>query len=220
MEFYKKYKKFDIFFTIVFILNIVFLHYLTDYRMVAKPMIMASLMGFYIMNAKIQSPLVILAIIAALFGDIFLLFNSEVFFLMGLGSFAIMQILYTITFLQKLNFNIPKKKYIIILSVSLAGIGLFLFLKPYLGGLLFHVLIYTLLIVLMTISAILRKESLHLYKWVIFGAILFMVSDALIAIGKFITPITAHQELVMGTYMLAQLFIIKGIVAQDKEIAK
>ncbi len=216
MDIYNKNKTFDIFFTLIFILNIVFLHYLTDYRMVAKPMIMASLMGFYIMNAKIQSPLVILSIIAALMGDIFLLFNSEVFFLMGLGSFSIMQILYTFIFLQKRGTQTSTKKYIIISGVALAGIGLFWLLKPYLSDLFIPVIIYTSLIVLMSISAVLRKESLPSYKWVVLGAILFMISDALIAIGKFMSPIIAHQELVMGTYMLAQLFIIKGIVAQEK----
>ena len=95
-----KYKSFTIFYSIIFFLNLLFFTWLTEYRVVSKPMIMASLIGFYISSAKKQSNAFLLAMIFALFGDIFLMFNGEEFFLIGLSCFLVMQLLYTITFLK------------------------------------------------------------------------------------------------------------------------
>ncbi len=103
-----KYSKFTIFFGIIFILNLLFFTYLVEYRVVAKPIIMASLIGFYISVERRQSNAFVLAMIFALLGDVFLLFTSEAFFLIGLGCFLIMQLLYAFIFSSEASHD--KKK--------------------------------------------------------------------------------------------------------------
>lgn len=213
---FSKYKSFDIIYILIFIANILFFYILTDYRSVAKPMIMASLLSFYIFNVRNQSPLLLLAMIFALFGDIFLLFNADVFFMMGLVSFALMQFLYIIYFLQDKDSMPSSNKYIFILSIFIIGVLTMSFLWPHLGGMKWPVIVYTTLLCLMAVTAVLRKKHSLYYYWIISGAILFMISDTLLAINKFAFTFWGQQEGVIITYMAAQFLIIRGIVAEQK----
>lgn len=218
MHFLKKYKGFTLFYAIVFIANLIFFEVLTDYRMVSKPMIMASLIGFYISVERKQSNTFIMAMIFALFGDIFLMFSSEDFFLLGLGSFLIMQILYTITLLEDRirDFKSIAIKSIPVLVITLLVIG---YLWSGLGDLKIAVTIYALAISLMVISALIRKTSIHWYLPVVIGVVLFLISDALIAVSKF-GNMSDHilKYLIMATYMIAQYLIVRGVVEKNQPI--
>jgi uncharacterized membrane protein YhhN len=108
MDLFKKYKGFTIFYLLVIIANLLFFTILTEYRMVSKPLIMGSLIGFYIGTVTKQSPSFILAMIFALLGDIFLMIDGDDFFLLGLGSFLIMQIGYAFNFYQDRQHNSQK----------------------------------------------------------------------------------------------------------------
>ncbi|NEW78444.1 MAG: hypothetical protein GZ086_03255, partial [Gelidibacter sp.] len=46
------------------------------------------------------------------------------------------------------------------------------------------------------------------------GAIVFMISDALLAINKFYNPAHVLEVIVMATYVLAQYFIYKSMVVK------
>ena len=70
-------------------------------RWVTKPLIMISLAYFYYKSANKFDKLFFAALVFALIGDSFLLFDIPNFFLFGLGSFLIMQILYSIVFLRQ-----------------------------------------------------------------------------------------------------------------------
>ncbi len=216
MDIFKKYKGFTLFYTLVFIANLVFFEVLTDYRMVSKPMIMASLIGFYISVERKQSNAFILAMIFAIFGDIFLMFSSEDFFKLGLGSFLIMQILYTFTFLQD---RIVNTKTILIKSIPVLFITLLVitYLWNGLGDLKVPVTIYALAISLMVISALIRKTSVNWYGPVVIGVVLFLVSDALIAVSKFGNMSdNILKYLIMATYMIAQYLIVRGVVERNQ----
>ncbi len=209
---FKKFKSFTIFFGILFILNILFLYVLQDYRMVAKPMIMASLIGFYITVERRQSNAFVLAMIFALFGDVFLLFNGETFFLMGLGSFMIMQLLYTYLFSRE-GANDTKKLLKISLPIIVLTLLVISLLWSNLGELRIPVLVYALAISSMVISAIYRKNTLNGYLAVVLGVILFLISDAILAISKFGGAIPYQDIIIMSTYMAAQFLIVRGMVA-------
>ncbi|MGB4960560.1 MAG: lysoplasmalogenase [Saprospiraceae bacterium] len=212
--FSKKYLPFNLFYLFIIVVNILFMDWLTDYRVVAKPMIMASLIGFYISTVRNQSPLFILALIAALFGDIFLMFESEDFFLLGLGSFMAMQILYTLTFLPDRNTNI-KENLPKIIGVLATAIVVLSFLWSTLGEMLVPVAIYTAAICMMVTSALIRKNTLTWYLPVVFGVILFLISDALIAFNKFGGSFAAAPYLIILTYMIAQYLIVRGVIERS-----
>jgi uncharacterized membrane protein YhhN len=209
-----KYKSFTIFYSIIFFLNLLFFTWLTEYRVVSKPMIMASLIGFYISSAKKQSNAFLLAMIFALFGDIFLMFNGEEFFLIGLSCFLVMQLLYTITFLKDRVNDILLMIYrsLPILFISIAVIA---YLWNGLGEMRIPVSVYTAAISLMVISALIRRSNMYWYFPVVIGVILFMISDALIAVSKFGPSFNGIEYGVMATNMLAQYLIVRGMIEKS-----
>lgn len=48
--------------------------------------------------------------------------------------------------------------------------------------------------------------------WFFFGAILFVVSDAILAWNRFIREVRGAQLYILGTYYLSQICIVRGIV--------
>jgi uncharacterized membrane protein YhhN len=52
------------------------------------------------------------------------------------------------------------------------------------------------------------------FSMVFAGSVLFVISDTLIALDKFLTPIQNDRLLIMPTYMAAQFLIMKGILKQ------
>ncbi len=211
----KKYSSFTIWYIFIVLANLIFLSWMTEYRMVSKPLIMGSLLGFYIGVAKKQSPLFILALIFAMLGDIFLMFKTEEFFLIGLGCFLVMQILYTVTFLRDKSSDMQKNilKSVPVIVVSVAVIGL---LWQGLGSMQIPVAIYTAAISFMVISAIIRNSSVRWYMPVVAGVILFMASDAGIALDKFGTQFIGAEYFIISTYMIAQYLIVRGVIEQDE----
>lgn len=209
-----KFKSFDLVYLFIFIANIVVLYHWTSYKMVAKPMIVISLMGYYIMQSPKQDVMMLLALVFALFGDIFLMIENDSFFMLGLGSFLIMQVLYTFLFAKNFENN---KTTLLLSSVLLLLIasGIFLILYPGLGALKVPVCIYMLAISGMVWTASNRDKDVLGYHLVLFGAIFFMVSDALLALAKFNMAWPGSDAMVMGTYMIAQYAIVKGIVLNN-----
>ncbi len=174
-------------------------------------------MYYLLQSQKLSGPkwIFLIGLIAALLGDIFLLFEEEQYFLFGLSSFLIMQILYTATFIK--NSFVPSiLKYICsIILLSLFGYYMII-LWPKLEGMAIPVFIYSLVIVLMTISAMMRNQRLSGYGWVVIGAILFIISDGFIAWIKFISPLAGGGLMIMSTYLIAQYLIVIGFLKGEK----
>jgi uncharacterized membrane protein YhhN len=54
--------------------------------------------------------------------------------------------------------------------------------------------------------------------WFVFvGAILFMISDSMIAVNKFLSSFELAGVAIMVTYILAQFLIIKGLLLHFEE---
>ncbi|MBL0023626.1 MAG: lysoplasmalogenase [Saprospiraceae bacterium] len=215
MDILLKYRSFTIWYILIIIANLIFLSWLTDYKMVSKPLIMASLIGFYIGAARQQSPVFILALIFAMLGDIFLMFKSEAFFLLGLGCFLIMQILYTITFLKDKSPAVRQNIYKA-LPVFIISVMVIVSLWDGLHDMQLPVTIYTAAISSMVVSALIRK-NVSWYLPVVVGVVLFMMSDAAIAFSKFGFPFPCAEYFIILTYMIAQFLIVRGVVERDEK---
>jgi uncharacterized membrane protein YhhN len=165
----------------------------------------------------------ITALIFSLMGDCFLIFvaKSELFFILGLVSFLCSHICYILLFnKQKKSVSSSKSK---IYSLNFALIALYLLamlwiLAPKLGDLTIPVIVYATVLSLMYASAIkgnafwteAGKENVFL------GALFFVISDSILAFNKFYMPIPMSSFLIMFTYILAQFFIVKGILKMNK----
>lgn len=154
------------------------------------------------------------ALIFSWAGDLFLMYGHESsYFLGGLGAFLIAQILYILI----LNKSVDQKQVFLIkplIPVILYGILLLSVLIPNAGNLVMPIVLYAVCLLGMVGSALLRqgrtiKES---FKWALIGAILFVLSDSLIAMDKFVLDLPYGSSFVMTTYILAQYYLVKGIL--------
>lgn len=193
---------------------------------VCKPLIMITLGAYYIINAKHRSPVVLLAIFFSLAGDVLLMFETshELFFIFGLLAFLTSHVFYIFSYrqhqwvashdalqgIQKIRASFP---------IVLAGTGLIIVLYPVLGPLRFPVMVYALVLIVMVLNALFRygRTEAMSFRMVFFGALLFMLSDSLLAINKFLVPVPNGTSWIMLTYMVAQYWIVLGLVQHEEK---
>lgn len=190
---------------------------LSLYHYFAKPAIVVSLIIFFwreshLANASIRV-LTLSALILSLAGDVLLMFvdRSAHYFMLGLVAFLLAHIMYILVFSKHRN---PIKKFTWpMAALGIFALCLFLFLKDHLGEMLIPVVVYMLVILSMAITSFLRegKVSKMSYNLVVIGAVLFMVSDSILAINKFYGAVAFANVSIMLTYALAQYFIVLGI---------
>lgn len=190
---------------------------------VFKPLIMVVLGMYYYTksnNAQI-SRAVVAAIIFSWVGDVSLMFQGkgEGYFIAGLGAFLIAHVGYVMAYYQ----HIEKKegaglhgiqKFRFSLPIVLAGTGLITILYAHLGALKIPVTLYAIVLMVMTLQALFRYGYTNTISfWFVFvGALLFMISDSMIAVNKFLASFELAGLAIMATYMLAQFLIIRGLI--------
>ncbi len=188
------------------------IHYFT------KPLIVISLLLFFFNQSKQLNSFIktftILALVFSLIGDVALLFDgiNPIYFIVGLASFLLAHVMYVLVFLKQRD---KKKKPLGFISLMLIYAAfLFYILKDGLGDLLIPVIVYMIVILSMSTSAFLREKQNNIasYNWVFVGAILFMVSDSILALDKFYQSFQLSSLLIMSTYALAQYCIVIGIL--------
>lgn len=182
-----------------------------ELRFFTKPILLPILILMYISKVKSEkmqlNSFFLAGLVLSFFGDLFLLFNWG--FLPGLGSFLLAHLFYIISFKKKLQKRISKFWPIIL---SLYASILLVILFPYLKEMKIPVIIYAVVIATMMYNA-LKTHNRNL----IIGALLFLISDTLLSVYLFLQPLMILNLLVMATYILAQLFLVNGMISNDKD---
>lgn len=192
---------------------------------ISKPLLIPFLGGYYMAGKSIyRSKPLLIALFACWIGDVSLMFvglNGN-WFIIGLLSFLVGHVFYIITYRQHRwestdNELLVPQKIRFSLPVVLAGTGLVVILFPVLGGLQFPVMIYALVLTVMVMNAIFRygRTSSRSFWMTLAGAILFMISDAILAINKFLGQIEYGGVYIMLTYITAQFMIVEGLRSHD-----
>ena len=216
------YPKFSAFFILILCAELIcgsieslkIVHYFT------KPALLTSLILFFYIQSEALSKyirgLVLFALVFSLLGDIFLMFvdRSSHYFMLGLISFFLAHVFYCLVFFKQINSKMNPTVLIIVLTMY--AFGLFHLLKDNLGDLLVPVICYIIVILMMVIFAFLRqkKVSEKSFNLVFIGAILFVVSDSILALNKFYMPLQFSSINIMLTYGLAQFLIVLGLLKQ------
>ncbi|GAA3864731.1 lysoplasmalogenase [Leifsonia kafniensis] len=175
-----------------------------------KPLLILSLAAALIwsVGARLTAP-VIVALIALLLswvGDVALMISGSLWFVVGLGAFLLAHVAYIVLFLRHLGRGkLPRAALLYLVWLAL----LVVFLVPYLGPMLVPALLYAVVITTMAIVATRCGPIVTL------GALLFLLSDSMLAVNKFVPDVVLPQSgfLVMITYIAAQGLIIVGVVA-------
>jgi uncharacterized membrane protein YhhN len=156
-----------------------------------------------------------LALLFSAAGDAFLAHDGERLFVPGLASFLVTHLLYAVVFLLATKgtatpMGAGRKVLLAIIPTFAAAYGAVLW--PNLGGLAIPVVLYIAAIVVMALLS-LRIRAIE----VPLGAVLFMVSDSLISLEKFLWHAAWIGPLVWITYALAQLTITRGMLRRSRE---
>jgi uncharacterized membrane protein YhhN len=227
---FNKYPQFSFAFALIFFAELIATtNEFVGMRMVTKPLITISLILFlnYIIKRRSRfTSKVITGLFLSLIGDVALMFTStdEFFFMLGLGAFLIAHLFYIAAFyLDSTNTIEVHRRYTlpIFMVFGFYCIAYFYLLHPHLESLSIPVLFYAITIAIMGITAALRygKTNFKSFSWVLTGAILFIISDSVLAYNKFVEPLEIADVLVMATYMLAQFLIAMG-TAERKYVKK
>lgn len=210
-------------FSLIFITHLSAIHFgLEALRLGTKPLIGFSLLLWLLFDQANQAPFrywLALAIGFGMLGDIFLMLpDTEATFIAGLGSFLIGHLLYVVIFLRQQQFSYTDFKQNANARLlkqtssvmAIIGLAIYGYLWSDLGTLKLPVALYILVIVLMVISAMGRYRAVSQLSFitVLIGAILFAVSDSILAIDRFAHPFAQANFYIMLTYMAAQFLIV------------
>jgi uncharacterized membrane protein YhhN len=151
-----------------------------------------------------------LALAASSIGDVLLDIRAMNLFIPGLVLFLVAQLLYTTCFFQSWRYplRIWERQRVLAGGVMLYSLGVTIWLAPSLGRLTIPVAFYICAITAMVVSSIVADLSPR----VVAGALLFLLSDSLLAIAKFKGTFALRDYAVWGTYYLAQYCIATGVL--------
>jgi uncharacterized membrane protein YhhN len=140
--------------------------------------------------------------------------KDKIFFLLGLSSFLLAHIFYIVFFhVVRVGEKIKGNPWLLLVVVIYYAVLINL-LSPYLADMKIPVLVYGIVISFMFMLAMhmLFIKNKTAGKWMMLGALLFVVSDSVLAINKFYQSFEEAGIIIMLTYGLAQLFIVQGAV--------
>lgn len=189
-----------------------------------KPALLPLLLVYYVVSAREAGGSMSMLVVAALglswLGDVLLMGEGQSFFIFGLVSFLLAHVTYILAYrqhqqaddskalrgIQKIRYGFP---------LVFAGVGLVMILYPRLSDLRIPVMVYAGVITVMTLTGLFRfgRTNASSFAQVFAGAILFMMSDSLLAVNKFLEPLAYSGLWIMLTYLAAQWFIVRGLLA-------
>jgi uncharacterized membrane protein YhhN len=194
----------------------------------SKPLLMTFLAGYYIAKttSEERSLSVLVALAFSFLGDSFLMFEQvdQLYFMLGLGSFLLAHLTYIIAYKHHVHASdgdelTGLRRVRLAFPIILAGSGLLIVLFPHLGDLKLPVVIYAVILMLMVLNALFRynRTSSESFWFVFCGAVLFMVSDSLLALNKFLRPLPFAGIGIITTYIAAQFLIVEGLIRHPKK---
>lgn len=183
-----------------------------------KPFILLSLMALYAVSVSERNKTYILALLFSFMGDFFLIFEGELYFIVGLVSFLIAHLFFIKIVFGRLQKSTISKILVSIFPFLTLFLFLIFFLKDTLNELLIPVIIYGFTISIFGVVAMLdyvnTKTTQSFLMFV--GALIFISSDSILAINKFYNTTQIFGVLIMITYIVAQYLIYRSMVAGQR----
>ena len=188
-----------------------------------KPLLMPLLIAWLLTatnhssNQSFLRRIVIAALVFSTLGDVFLMFSGEMFFLLGLGFFLLAHLFYVVAFSTVSSFKNGSLKQnpwwgipflifpVVLLTFLWNGIP---------PGMRLPVAAYAGVISVMALSVVnlSGKMARPIFLYLLAGAILFLISDSLLATAKFGEPFAGSRWAIMLTYIGGQFLLVWGVV--------
>ena len=164
----------------------------------------------------------IIALLFLLVGDVFLLEGfSFYYFTIGLLAFLFANIAYSYLLYRSAQFGVTKSVPFLILS-SLYILTIYYFIYDNSQGYFVLILIYSFVVLNMLQSAYLRYKIVNMksFYMVFIGALLFTISESILALNMFHKPIPYKNIWIMLFYGIGQLLIVQGVLAEQKKFRR
>ena len=142
-----------------------------------------------------------LALLFSMGGDVLLDLD---YFVPGLLSFLVAQIIYSTLFIR--YFAAWNQRIVVSLLLIAFSLAMSILLWNTAGEMRLPVLVYLVVITTMGLTA-----NASTIQGVLAGAVIFMISDSLIAINRFVVPLPACDWLIMISYYLAQFYLVSSV---------
>ncbi|MEJ8855941.1 lysoplasmalogenase family protein [Variovorax robiniae] len=187
---------------------------LRELHLVFKPLALLLLIGFAVMRARREGGSarfggwLIAGLVASLAGDLLLMWPQ--FFVPGLVCFLLAHLAYIALFRMGVGM-FPRRGAL----AATLGVGVAMYAVLWFGGLpvalRVPVGLYVIVIACMAAQAIGRAAVMGdaASRWVAVGACFFMLSDALLAMNRFVSPLPLASLWVLATYYAAQMLIVR-----------
>jgi uncharacterized membrane protein YhhN len=190
-----------------------------ELRTFAKPLLMPLLLAFLVASlGGLQHPLatwVKRALVFSWVGDLLLMGDGDLFFILGIAAFLGAQICYIAGFRPFTALGPLRNKPWLAVPYVAVGVGLLVMLAPDLGVLFLPVTLYAAALVTMAVLAIGVSPATAA------GAALFLVSDSLIALTGLSDLLPdAAGDAIMPTYVVGQLLIVLGVLQNLGRLAR
>lgn len=188
---------------------------------ISKPLLMPLLAGWFLAETPRQGGFfrssVLLALLFSTLGDILLMFEGGLFFLTGLGAFLIAHLCYigAFTRISSLAKGYLTKHPLVSLPLLAYPLVLLWFLWNGIpSGMKIPVGLYAGVITIMALSVVNLKDKLGAghFTAMIAGALLFVLSDSLIAVSKFGQTFAGVRPAIMLTYVAGQYLLIQSAI--------
>lgn len=187
-----------------------------------KPFILLLLISMYLVSTSNLNYTYLLALGFSLLGDVMLMFSSELYFIVGLLFFLVAHQLYIRIVLKRVNKVSLKTVVFSSLPFVIGYMLLLFFLKEFLSSMLIPVIIYGFVISSFGSIALVAyfNKKTNQSIFMLIGAIVFILSDSILAINKFYFSTLYFKVLVMITYIIAQYLIYKSMVIKSTDVYK
>jgi len=152
---------------------------------------------------------ILFGLAVCLAGDIFMMLKEKKF-VEGLVSFLLGHLFYISAFL---TVTTPRVDFGTVLPLFIFAAVMMTLLFPHLGKMKVPVAVYILVITVMAGLAIQRyvdvggTASFHAFA----AAVLFVISDSLLAVNRFVRPVPFAQAGILSTYFAAQLLFALSV---------
>lgn len=179
-----------------------------------KPLIIPSILLYYILAASQINIVIITALLLSLLGDILLMQEIHLF-KFGLISFAAAHISYTLYFLFNSIKGIETVQYAVLL-LPYAVLCVFIYAKLLKKSTFMKAYFVAYMVIIATMSywslcMVFAKGTLQIWMTFI-GSLSFIVSDGALAFGLINGEKKNNPIIVMATYAAAQLLIVSGLL--------
>jgi uncharacterized membrane protein YhhN len=208
-------------FLIFVVADIICLNEYPSIRFFTKPFLIPALIVAYhhdVRPLSVPSRLFIAALVCSWLGDVLLMLEARdpIFFIGGLLAFLSAHLLYIWYFkgIISTKKSFLKSRPVMLLAVVVFVFELIYILWPGLGAMKIPVIVYASVIGTMLAFALWQYGKIDQWAALLFisGALLFVLSDSLLAINRFRIGFKGAGTWVMITYCLAQFLLAKGSV--------